>query len=84
MPTFIPVHSKMKDLHFDPQMSHRVEEGYVKGVILFLQLVPTCRACSVIVTVLPDDREREQSLLVYIDDRDEGISSHVHECRRSD
>lgn len=66
-------------------MSRRVGEGYIKDNSLLLsQLAPACRACLGIVPVLPNFGEREQPLLVFTDDRAEGISSPVHECRLQD
>lgn len=66
-------------------MSHRVGEGYIKDNALLLpQLALACRACLGIVPVLPNSGEREQPLLVFTDDRAEGISSSVRECRPQD
>lgn len=66
-------------------MSCRVGEGYIKGNALLLpQLALACRACLGIVPVLPNSGEREQPLLAFTDDRAEGISSPVRECRPQD
>lgn len=65
-------------------MSNGLKEAYVKdGASLLPQFAPTCRACAVIITIF-SNREREWPLLIFTDDRAEGISNHMHECRPQD